>query len=98
MSYNNFLSKFRINNVNVARDRRYESFRYNYSQTASYYTDREEVLEMEITRSGFEALVDLDADYTRMWQDKSDEQYLRKMHPALKDAYDKYRMLLELYK
>ena len=53
---------------------------------------------MEITRSGFEELVQQDDDFTRTWQDEIDERYLRKMHPALAEAYSKYRMLLEIYK
>jgi hypothetical protein len=66
--------------------------------TARYYADREELIEMELTRSGFDNLVNLDREYTRQWQDESDERYLRKMHPAIAEAYSKYRMLLELYK
>jgi hypothetical protein len=84
--------------VQVSRDRRYETINYGYNQTASYYADREEIIEMELTRSGFEDLVKVDKDHDKLWQDQRDEAWLRKQYPALKDAYDKYQMLLALYK
>lgn len=96
--YDDFMSRFRVKKVQVVRDRMYGTINYSYNQTASYYADREELVEIEITRSGFEELVTLDREYTRQWQDESDARYLRKMHPALKEAYDKYQMLLAIYK
>jgi hypothetical protein len=97
-NYDDFMSRFRVKNVQVVRDRMYDTINYGYNQTASYYADREELIEMELTRSGFEELVRMDTEYTRSWQDESDARYLRKMHPALKEAYDKYQMLLAIYK
>jgi hypothetical protein len=96
--YDQFMSKFRIKHVGVVRDRMYDTINYGSNQTARYYSDREELIEMELTRSGFEELVQLDDEYTRTWQDESDERYLRRQHPAIAEAYSKYRMLLELYK
>jgi hypothetical protein len=97
-NYDDFLKRFSIKHVQVVRDRMYDTINYGYNQTARYYADREELIEMELTRSGFDNLVNLDREYTRQWQDESDERYLRKMHPAIAEAYSKYRMLLELYK
>ena len=96
--YNDFINRFGVKNVHASRDRDYRTFSYNYNQTASYYADREELVEMELTRSGFENLVKLDRDYDLLWQDKRDEAYMRRQHPAISEAYDKYRMLLELYR
>ena len=98
--YNQFMSRYRVKNAQVARSRYYDAIDYeSYQRNASYYTaDREELIEMELTRSGFEELVQLDREYTKMWQDESDERYLRKIHPALAEAYSKYQMLLEIYK
>jgi hypothetical protein len=96
--YNDFVNRFNVKHVQVVRDRHYESINYGYNQTASYYNDRDHLIEMELTRSGFEQLVTLDNEYTRLWQNQSDEAYMRKKYPAIKEAYDKYRMLLELYR
>ena len=96
--YDDFISKYRVKNVQVSRDRDYQTFNYGWNKTASYYTDREEVIEMELPRSGFEQLVKLDHEYDHIWQDQRDEAYMRRTHPAIEEAYNKYRMLLELYK
>jgi hypothetical protein len=53
---------------------------------------------MELPRSAFEELVNIDHKIHDWVQEERDEEYLRRMHPALREAYDKYRMLLELYK
>ena len=96
--YDSFMNKFGVKNVQVSRDRNYRTIDYGYNQTASYYSDREELIEMELTRSGFENLVKLDKETEREWQDQRDEAYMRRTHPAVAEAYSKYRMLLELYK
>jgi hypothetical protein len=96
--YNDFMSKYRVKNVQVSRDRNYETINYGYNQTASYYADREELIEMELTRTGFDKLVNLDREYDNIWEEQRDEAYLRRTYPAVAEAYSKYRMLLELYK
>ena len=93
--YGEFVNRYRVTNIQVSRDRRNIDY---YNTTASYYADREEIVEMEIPRSSFEQLVNIDYEYTKLWQDQRDEMYMRKEHPAIKEAYEKYRMLLELYK
>jgi hypothetical protein len=92
------MNKYRVKNVQVSRDRRYETINYGWNQTASYYADREDLIEMELTRSGFEELVRLDNEHDKLYQDQRDEAYLRRTHPAVAEAYSKYCMLLELYK
>ena len=96
--YDSFINKYRVKNVQVSRDRDYRTFSYNYNQTASYYADREEILEMELTRDGFEQLVKLDNEHEKLWQDQRDEAWMRRTYPAVAEAYSKYQMLLELYK
>jgi hypothetical protein len=92
------MSKYRVKHVQVVRDRNFETINYSYNQSASYYADREELIEMELTRSGFEDLVKMDREYDNIWQDQRDEAYLRRTYPAVAEAYSKYRMMLELYK
>jgi hypothetical protein len=97
-NYNDFMKRFNVRHVQVVRDRKFDTINYGYNQTASYYADREELIEMELPRSGFEQLVEANRDNNRMWQDQREESYMRRQHPALKEAYDKYKMLLELYR
>lgn len=93
--YGEFVNRYKVKDIQVSRDRRNIDY---YNTTASYYADREEIVEMEMPRSSFEHLVDIDYEYTKLWQDQRDEAWMRKEHPAIKEAYEKYRMLLELYK
>ena len=96
--YNDFVNRFNVKHVQVVRDRKYETINYGYNQTASFFSNSEELIEIELTRSGFEQLVTIDREYTHLWQDQRDEAYMRRKYPAIKEAYDKYKMLLELYR
>jgi hypothetical protein len=96
--YDSFINKYSVKHVQVVRDRNFETINYGYNQTASYYTNREELIEIEITRSGFEQLVRIDHEYDLLWQDKRSEALLCRTYPAVAEAYSKYQMLLELYK
>jgi len=96
--YNDFMQRFNVRHVQVVRDREYETINYGYTQTASYYNNREELIEIELPRRGFEELVYVDRQYDLMCQDFRNEAYMRRQHPAISEAYDKYRMLLELYR
>ena len=91
-----FANRYGIRNIRVSRG--YDRIDYGYSTNNYSYYNREETLEIEIPRSRFENLVEIDSDFTHMYQNHRDEAYMRKMHPAIKDAYDKYLMLLELYR
>jgi len=93
--YHEFANRYRVINIQVSRDRRNIDY---YNATASYYADREEMVEMEMPRKSFEHLVDIDKDFNKMWQEQRNEKFMRKEHPAIAEAYEKYRMLLELYK
>ena len=97
---NDFINKYRIKHVRVTRDYRNIDYVDNYNlPSRSYYTsDREEYVEMELPRSAFEELANIDRKIDSWVQEERDESYLRKHHPAVAEAYSKYRMLLELYK
>ena len=97
---NDFINKYRIKHVRVSREYDridYNSYNYN-SPSISYTTNREEYVEMELPRSAFETLVNIDRKIDNWVQEERDEEYLRKHHPAVAEAYSKYCMLLELYK
>ena len=93
--YNEFANRYRVQNIRVQRERRDIDY---YNVKSSYYADREAMVEMELPQRHFEFLVETDHEYTKLWQDQKDEAYMRRTHPAIKEAYEKYRMLLELYK
>jgi hypothetical protein len=97
-SYDDFINRFRVRNVQVSRDYDYKNFNYNYNQTASYYADREELVDMQLSRDGFEQLVNVDREYDLLTQNQRDEAWMRRQYPAIAEAYNKYRMLLELYR
>lgn len=97
---NDFINRYRIKHVRVSREYDridYNSYNYN-SPSLSYTTNREEFIEMEIPRSGFEELVSVDSKFKDWCREEGEEAYLRRQHPAIAEAYHKYRMLLELYK
>jgi hypothetical protein len=97
--YNDFIKRFNVRHVQVVRDRNYETIDYNgYNQTASYYSNREQLIEIELSRSGFDELVRIDRKLEVLGREAGDEAYMRRKHPALKEAYDKYKMLMELYR
>lgn len=91
-----FANRYNVRNIQVNRDRR--SIDYYNMRASSYISDHEETIDMEIPRRSLEHLVEIDYEYAKLWQDKNDEAYMRRKHPALKEAYDKYKMLMELYR
>jgi hypothetical protein len=93
---NDFINRYRIKHARVSRD--YHRINYGYNQTASFYDNREEIIEMELSRSGFQELVNVDREYDLLAQNQRDEAYMRRQYPAIAEAYNKYRMLLELYR
>ena len=97
MDLERFVREFGFHHINIKRDY-YNRPNINYPGVESYYNDTNEIIEMEIGRRELERL----ADYVQhaegyMTKDR-EEHYLRRQYPGLKDAYDKYKMLLELYK
>jgi hypothetical protein len=97
---NDFINRYRIRHIRLSRDYdriEYDRF-YGYNSSSYFQTNREEIIEMEIPRSGFEELVNIDRKIHDWVQEERDEEYLRRHHPAVAEAYSKYRMLLELYK
>jgi len=72
---------------------------YANSQTNYYsYSDRDEIVEIEMPKKSWEELM----RYYRMNEKAADlESYeydMRKKYPAIKDAHEKYLMLMELYR
>jgi hypothetical protein len=73
-----------------------------YSQHRDYAVgiigDRDEIIEIEISGRALEHLVNCDSEFNRTYHNQRDEAYMRNKYSAISEAYDKYRMLLELYR
>ena len=89
------MTRYKIQHIRSQRE--YDSVDYGYNRSVSYYS-REEIVEMELPRSAFNELVDMDKRYDWHVSKHSRESQLRNQYPALQDAYDKYQLLLALYK
>ena len=100
--YNDFINRYGIISINV--DRKYSridyssgpptsSLRYGLS---SYYDIRDEMLDVEIPRTSFDALVNLEGKYEELAEKERYERWMRKNNPSVRDAYEKYQILLEL--
>ena len=82
--------------------RSYPRARYDFNTYSTisydYHRYEEELLDVEMTRQGWDELM----RYYRMNEKCSArdtyEHNMRQKHPAIKDAYEKYQMLMELYR
>lgn len=96
---NDFINKYRIKHVRISKEYDRIDYGYNYnSPSLSYITNREEIVEMELPRSAFEELANIDRKIHDWVQEEREEAWMRKQYSSIAEAYSKYRMLLELYK
>jgi len=76
----------------------YDSFNTYGHKSYTYYSHDDEMLDVEMSRRGWDELM----RYYRMNEKCSAletyEHVMREKHPAIKDAYEKYQMLMELYR
>ena len=76
----------------------YDSFNTYGNKSYNYYSHEDEMLDVEMSRRGWDELM----RYYRMTEKLSDlesyEHKMRQKHPAIKEMYEKYQMLLELYR
>ena len=94
---NDFINRYRIKHVRVNKDYHTIDYGYRLGSTISY-SGREDFVEMELPRSAFEELQKMDRKLEDWCREEGEEAYMRSHHPAIREAYDKYRMLLELYR
>jgi hypothetical protein len=88
---------FKVVRVNEGGYKQIDSWSaYN---SPSYYRDIDDsIIEMEIDRRRLEYMANYFEQCQRLDHEEHEEHRLRQQNPALKEAYDKYKMLLELYK
>ena len=96
-----FTRNFGVRQISRSYPRaRYDSFNDATYSTISYDYNRyeEELLDVEMTMRGWDELM----RYYRMNEKcvarDTYEHVMRQKHPAIKDAYEKYQMLMELYR
>ena len=98
-----FLKDYNFRSFNIKRDYPHVSYVYGtpVNGPPSYnYTNVvvEEIVEMEIDKRSLENLTGIVYRAQNFLSKEGEEQYLRRKHPALADAYSKYQMLVELYR
>lgn len=71
---------------------------HTYAKAMDYYDDSKSIVDIEISRIGFEHLVQMDHEAEVDYRARNEEARIRKNYPAVADAYSKYKMLLELCK
>lgn len=98
MDIERFVRQFGFKIVRVKNDRPYHQIE-TYARSYSYYSEIDHSsIEMEIGRRELEHMANYFEQCERLDKEDRDEEWLRRQYPGLKDAYDKYKMLLELYK
>jgi hypothetical protein len=88
---------FRVVRINEGGYKQIDSWSaYN---SPSYYRDTDATtIEMEIDRRRLEHMANYFEQSQRLDDQDRDEEFLRRQYPPLKEAYDKYKLLLALYK
>jgi hypothetical protein len=99
-----FMMYFNVRNISQSKSspKSIQSFGYSYltsEKDYNYYRERgEEFLDIEMSRKGWDELM----RYYRMNVKLNDlevyESEMRRKYPAVKDAHEKYLMLMELYR
>jgi hypothetical protein len=80
-------------NINHRRDR---STFHTYGRSYDYYDDS--VVSIDMPLHSFRHMVETDNHAEEDYQAQRKEKYLRTTHPAVKDAYEQYQMILALCK
>ena len=94
-----FFRNFSVNRISKG----YSNARSHYdsfSTSGNYYGYgiEEDMLEVEITRRGWDELMRFYRVSEKMAELENYEHNMRQKHLAVKDMYEKYQMLLELYR
>ena len=93
-----FFRNFSVNRITKSARSQYDSFN-NYGNSSYYgYGIAENMLEVEITRQGWDELMRFYRVSEKMAELENYEHKMRQKHPAIKEMYEKYQMLLELYR
>ena len=99
--YDTFISKYNIRDLNM--DEEYKSidvgkygYSYNHLTQQSYRIVTSQICTVKIERQSLEHLMENDKRHEELVFEKRREDYIRHTKPAVKAAYDKYKLLLEM--
>ena len=98
-----FFRNFSVNRISKSYSSarsQYDSFNtYGYgNKSYNYYGNDDEVLDVEMTRRGWDELMSYYKMTEKLSALETHEHQMREKHPAIKEMYEKYQMLLELYR
>jgi len=68
---------------------------FTSDRVTRYHADNGDTVEIELSASAFEQLVDADNKSALDYQTSREEARMRSQYPALETAYSKYKMLLD---
>ena len=98
-----FLRNFSVNRISKSYYNprsHYDSFNTYGNQSRNYYGYgiEEKMLEVEITMRGWDELMSYYKMTEKLSALETHEHQMREKHPAIKEMYEKYQMLLQLYR
>lgn len=100
MDLQKFVYNFGFRVVNVKHHDPYRYVDINSTSSYAYYTKSEidTIISLEIDQRLLEQMANYFERSEETIQRSFDERKIRRENPAVQEAYNKYRMLLELYK
>jgi hypothetical protein len=101
---NPFYSKYNILEINMDEEHKsvdFHNYGYNYNQLTQqqYFAPRyvtNQICTVKIERQSLEHLMETDLRFEQLIFEQRKEEYIRYNKPAVKAAYDKYKLLLEM--
>lgn len=90
--YEEFARRYQARITMVPIRHRYETL------SNMYFDERQQMVEVELNARAFEELVGCDYRAEQDYRRERTERIMRDKFPAVGEAYNKYRMLLELYR
>ena len=99
-----FMMYFNVRNISrsKASPKSIQSFSYSHltsEKDYNYYRERgEEFLDIEMSARGWDDLMRYHRMNVKLQDLEVYESEMRRKYPAVKDAYEKYQMIMELYR
>ena len=96
---NDFINRYGVKHIQRAAPKRRDYYTTASQQvTHHYYDDRDEIVEMELPYRCFQHLVERDTQFDHYKDVDYQNRKLREQHPEIQEAYERYLLMLELYR
>lgn len=100
-NYDKFIYKYKVREINTEEEHDFmdmHSYGYNYNHLTkqTYYSPRSirtEICTIKIERHWLDTLIENDIRFEEFVLEQRKEEYVRYTKPAVKAAYDKYKLL-----